>query len=95
MKQFLEFLVRGIVNNPDSVEINESEEYGQFIYRIKVDESDMGVVIGKQGKNINAIRNMAKAKAIKDDIRIRIYIDEENENNEIPQIDTEEVFEEE
>jgi predicted RNA-binding protein YlqC (UPF0109 family) len=42
----------------------------------------MGVVIGKEGKNIKALRNIAKAKAIKDNVRIQIVLEENTESSE-------------
>ena len=76
MKEFLEFLVKGIVSKPEEVEVSEVQSEGVFIYNIHVSDEDMGVVIGKDGKTIRSIRNMAKAKAIKDNVRIQIILEE-------------------
>jgi hypothetical protein len=76
MKEFLEFLVKGIVSKPEEVEISEAQSEGIYIYNIHVSDEDMGVVIGKDGKTIRSLRNMAKAKAIKDNIRIQIILEE-------------------
>ena len=76
MKEFLEFLVKQITSKPEEVEITESRENDTFIYHIKVSEDDMGIVIGKEGKTIKSLRNLAKAKAIRDNIRIQVLLDE-------------------
>ena len=77
MKQFIEYILKNIVSKPESVIVEESEDQGQTLYSLTVAPEDMGIVIGKEGRNINAIRNMAKAKAIKENVRIRIFLNEE------------------
>ena len=79
MKEFLEFLVKEIVSKPEEAKVTESKEDELFIYTIHVSTDDMGVVIGKEGKNIKSLRNVAKAKAIKDNIRIQIVIEDTSE----------------
>jgi len=79
MKEFIEYLVKQLVNNPDEVEVTETQESGLLSYKIKVANEDMGIVIGKEGKNIKSIRNLAKSKAIKDNIRINIELLEASE----------------
>ncbi|WKZ30007.1 MAG: KH domain-containing protein [Candidatus Dojkabacteria bacterium] len=67
MKELVEYIVRQIVENPDSVVINETvDETGKIMLEIHTDPADTGIVIGKQGKNINAIRSLVKIKAIKE-----------------------------
>ena len=54
MKQFLENLVKNVVDNPDSVAIEETtDDQGRITFLISVDEGDMGRVIGKAGKVIS------------------------------------------
>lgn len=79
MKDFLEFLIKGICANPNEVEVKEVEDGGVFIYEVKVADEDMGVVIGRSGKTIRSLRNLAKAKAIKDNVRIQIMLEESSE----------------
>jgi len=76
MKEFLEFLIKQITSKPEEVKITENRENDTFIYHIKVSEDDMGIVIGKEGKTIKSLRNLAKAKAIRDNIRIQVLLDE-------------------
>ena len=76
MKEFLEYLIKEITTKPKEADIKESKVNGIYIYSVHVAEEDMGLVIGKLGKTIKAIRNLAKAKAIKDNVRIQVNIEE-------------------
>jgi predicted RNA-binding protein YlqC (UPF0109 family) len=76
MKDTLHYIVSAIVDNPDAVAIEESEEEGMNIYTVTVAKEDMGKVIGKEGKVIRSIRNIMKIKAMKYDLRIKINLAE-------------------
>ena len=78
MKDTLHFIVSAIVDNPDAVAIEEHEEDGLTNLIISVDQSDMGKVIGKEGKVIRSIRNIMKIKAMKFDKHIKISLAEQN-----------------
>lgn len=77
MKKLLEFLVKSIVAKPKSVTINEEKKEGFSEYSIKVDPEDIKIVIGKNGQTIRAIRNLAKAKAIRQGKRINVKLEED------------------
>lgn len=79
MKDTLIYLVKGIVDNADTVKVSEAEEDGVVTFSITVDPSDMGKVIGKSGKVIRAIRNVMKIKAIKQNKKIHILLNETQE----------------
>ena len=66
MKEFVEYLVRRLVKYPDevSVDVRPDGEDGETIY-VKVAESDVGKVIGRQGKIIMSMRTLVKAAATK------------------------------
>ena len=66
MKQVLETIIKNIVENQEAVSINEKEEAEKITYEVKVDNKDMGRVIGKQGKVANSIRTLMKALGAKD-----------------------------
>ena len=66
MKQILKTIIRNMVENKDAVSINEKEEADKITYEVKVDNKDMGRVIGKQGKVANSIRTLMKALGAKD-----------------------------
>lgn len=76
MKDLLLYLVSNIVDNPKETEIIETENMGATVYTIKLKKEDMGKVIGKEGKIIHAIRNLAKVLAIKDGKQVRIELTE-------------------
>jgi uncharacterized protein len=76
MKKALEHIVSQIVDNPEKVEIKEIEENGILNFSITVDPTDMGKIIGKNGKVIRAIRNVVKISAIKQNKKINISLTE-------------------
>lgn len=77
MKDILLFILKTIVDNPDAVTVEESEqEEGIITFIIKVDPADMGKVIGKEGKVIRALRNVMKIPAIKQEKKIQVSLAE-------------------
>lgn len=74
MKKALEYIVTQIVDNPEKAEINEQEDQGMINFTVTVDPSDMGKIIGKNGKVIRAIRNVIKISAIKENKKINIAL---------------------
>ena len=76
MKQVLFDIVTSIVNNPDKVVIDEKIEGETTILNLHVDESDLGKVIGKQGRIAKAIRTVVKAVANSDGKRVIVDISE-------------------
>ncbi|MBP7928206.1 KH domain-containing protein [Patescibacteria group bacterium] len=87
MQEYIEFLVKQIVTNPESVTVEEiKEDDSSFTYVISVAKEDMGIVIGREGRTIKSLRTLAKVKAVKDDIRVNITLNEpadnETEDNE-------------
>jgi predicted RNA-binding protein YlqC (UPF0109 family) len=76
MKDFIEYLVKQIVSTPDAVTVEETQVGDFYVYTINADPADMGTIIGKKGRNINSIRNMARVKAIKDGVHIRVEVAE-------------------
>ena len=76
MKKALEYIVTQIVDDPEKVEISETEENEMINFAIKVAATDMGRIIGKNGKVIRAIRNVIKIAAIKQNKKINISLTE-------------------
>lgn len=77
MKELLVSLASGLVENPNevSVTVDEPDEYGVIYYHLHVAESDMGRVIGKQGRIAKAIRVVMRAAANKANQKISVEID--------------------
>jgi len=74
MKELLEVIARYLVDNPDSVFVEETEKDGTILLELKVSPDDMGKVIGKQGRIARAIRTVVKASAIHEDKRVTVEI---------------------
>ena len=75
MRGLLEFLARGLVDEPDAVEIEEFEEDdGTLVLELSVDEDDYGQVIGRGGRTAQALRTVVKAAAVKDNRRVLVDI---------------------
>lgn len=77
MKELLEQIARGLVDDPSAVSVtaDEPDERGVTVYHLHVAENDMGRVIGKQGRIAKAIRTVVKARATKDGTRVQVDID--------------------
>lgn len=63
LKEFTEYLVKSIVNNPDRVRVSEFKLEDDLIIEVLVSDDDRSVVIGKGGKMANAIRTLVQAHA--------------------------------
>lgn len=74
MKETLEILVRNLVDNKDKIEITEKENANDVTLELRVDPSDMGKVIGKQGRIAKAIRVLMKAYATKVGKKVNVDI---------------------
>lgn len=81
MKEFVEYLLKNIVSKPENLDVQDVEDQGIRVIKVKVAQEDMGMVIGKEGKNIKSLRAMVKAKAIKDGIRVNLELVEETNDN--------------
>ena len=78
MKEFIEYLVKKIVSQPEKVLVEESNEGGIYLEKINVSPEDMGLIIGKEGRTIKSIRGLARAKAIIDNLRVNIEVAEQS-----------------
>jgi uncharacterized protein len=67
----IEFLARGLANVPDAVKVESEQGDNGLIIRLRCDASDMGRMIGKNGKTIGAIRHLAADAAARDGIKVR------------------------
>ena len=71
MQEFLEYVVKGLVQNPDAVTVTPVERAGATVYELRMDPADVGKIIGRQGVTINAIRSLLLAGAPKKGLRCR------------------------
>ncbi len=74
MKELVEFMARSIVDEPDSVEIEEEQDGDWIVYHLYVADPDMGKVIGRQGRIANAMRALLKVAAIRQDAHAALEI---------------------
>ena len=72
MKDVLELLITNLVEDKAAVKVNQKDGEKSTIFEVRVAESDMGKVIGKQGKIAKSIRTVMKALAAKENKRITI-----------------------
>jgi predicted RNA-binding protein YlqC (UPF0109 family) len=75
MKEFIEFIVKQMVDKPEQVKVEEtSSDHNTFEIKIEVDKTDIGKVVGKQGKNVNALRILLTAVAAKEKHRATLQV---------------------
>ena len=75
MKEFVEFIVKQLVDEPEKVKIEESMPNQNTIeIKIGVEKNDIGKVIGKKGKNINSLRTLLTAVAAKEHHRATLQV---------------------
>ena len=80
MQEFLEYIVKGLVQNPEAVTITPVERSGATVYELRVDPSDVGKIIGRQGVTINAIRSLLLAGSAKKGLRCSVEIVEDTKS---------------
>ena len=75
MKGQLEVIAKSLVDNPDEVVVTEKETEKGLVLELKVAPSDMGKVIGKQGRIAKAIRSVVKAAASRENKQVSVEIE--------------------
>ena len=77
MQEFLAYVVKGLVQHPDAVSVTPVERGGATVYELRLDPTDVGKIIGKQGVTINAIRSLLLAGSAKKGLRCAVEIVED------------------
>lgn len=80
MKDLLEFIVQSLVTKPESVQIDEQSESGNLNLILTVDPQDMGLIIGKNGQTIRSIRKLLTVRAIAENVRVNLQLNEPQED---------------
>jgi predicted RNA-binding protein YlqC (UPF0109 family) len=75
-KQFLEALVKALVDHPDSVNINRTVDEMGVLLTLDVHADDMGKIIGRSGNTAKAIRTLLRVVGMKHDARVNLKINE-------------------
>lgn len=74
MNELLQIIAKALVDKPEEVSVIETDENGELNLFLHVAESDMGKVIGKQGRIAKAIRTVVKAAAVGNDKKVNVEI---------------------
>ena len=74
MKELVEVIAKALVDNPDEVVVTEKEEGKHVTIELRVASSDMGQVIGKQGRIAKAIRSVVKAASLNENKKVDVEI---------------------
>ena len=75
MKDLIEFLARALVDSPDKVSVESFEEDdGTVVYELRVAEDDVGKVIGRSGRTVNALRAVVRAAAMREGRRVLVDV---------------------
>jgi predicted RNA-binding protein YlqC (UPF0109 family) len=74
MKEFIEFIVKHLVTDPDKVSVTEEQNDKGFLYKLSVGENDIGRVVGKEGRTARSIRTLLTAAAARRGQRANLEI---------------------
>ena len=74
MKDLLKFIVENLATKPEAVLVDEQVEEGNVNLNLTIDPSDMGLIIGKSGQTIRAIRKLLTVRAIAENVRVNIQL---------------------
>ncbi|HEY4475169.1 MAG TPA: KH domain-containing protein [Candidatus Paceibacterota bacterium] len=83
-QDFLEFLVKAIVDHPDDVKVDRKVDEMGVLLSLKVHPQDMGQVVGRQGATAKAIRSLLRIVGIKHDARVNLKIEEPEGSTRAP-----------
>jgi predicted RNA-binding protein YlqC (UPF0109 family) len=77
MKEFIEYIAKNLVDDPNSVKVDENSEDNRVVLKLHVAKTDLGKVIGKQGKTAKSMRVLLTAVAAKHNMSGQLEIDED------------------
>ncbi len=77
MQAFLEYVVKGLVQKPEEITVTPVEKNGATVYELRMNPSDVGRIIGREGVTINAIRSLLATGSAKKGLRCSLDIVEE------------------
>jgi len=76
MKALVEYIVKSLVETPEEVVIREARRAGRLVLELRVSKADMGRVIGKDGRVVNAIRTLLRVLAEREGMPISLDVTE-------------------
>ena len=74
MEELVRYIAKSLVEKPEAVEVTVLEKEGECVIQLRVDPSDMGKVIGKQGRIAKAIRVVMRAAAVREGQKAMVEI---------------------
>ena len=74
MGEVIEYLAKGLVDNPEEVRVTETRDGDRVEVRLDVGEDDWGKVIGKGGRIASSMRALVKVAAVREDVRVHLEI---------------------
>lgn len=83
-QEFLEYLVKSIVDHPDDVKVNRKVDEMGVLLSLKVNPLDMGQVVGRQGVTAKAIRSLLRIVGVKNNARVNLKIEEPDGSTRAP-----------
>jgi hypothetical protein len=86
-KDFLEYLVKSIVDHPDEVKVDRKVDEMGVLLSLKVSSQDMGQVVGRQGATAKAIRSLLRIVGIKNNARVNLKIEEPEGSTHVARTD--------
>ncbi|MDP3729696.1 MAG: KH domain-containing protein [bacterium] len=75
-QEFLEYLVKSIVENPDDVQVVRKVDEMGVLLSLKVNPKDMGLVVGREGSTAKAIRSLLRIVGVRNNARVNLKIEE-------------------
>ena len=85
-KDFLEYLVKAIVDHPDDVAVDRKIDEMGVLLTLKVNAQDMGQVVGRQGATAKSIRSLLRIVGVKNNARVNLKIEEPEGSTRIPRV---------
>ena len=80
MKELIEYIARALVDQPEAVELRSTPSPEGVLYELKVAPDDVGKVIGRDGRTVNALRALVTAAASKKGEKARVEILDDRRN---------------
>ena len=75
-QQFVELVIKSIVNNPDAVQVTRTVDELGVLLSVKVAPDDMGLLIGRSGSTAKAVRTLARIVGMRNNARVNLRIEE-------------------
>ncbi|MEX2090674.1 MAG: KH domain-containing protein [Candidatus Paceibacterota bacterium] len=75
-QEFVEFIIKSIVNNPDTVQVARTVDELGVLLSVKVAPDDMGLLIGRSGSTAKAVRTLARIVGMRNNARVNLRIEE-------------------